>query len=102
MQDTARDRTWLVTATQAAYEDKSLLRSITTTDWWPFKYEAMLTTEDEQRSQERFQQLVDRCNTGDRQLAFKKAKVKIADRVSHCFQTMEGARDSGPRDIVCL
>ena len=75
----------LLVSAQAAYEDMPMYRNITTTDWSPFQYLGLLRTEDEEPcgptrhevKKERFQQLVARCDQGDRKLAIKKAKVKL-------------------------
>lgn len=64
-----------------------LYRSITTTDWRPFQYVAMLKTEDKDCcgterhtvDKERFSQLVARFRKGDvdKKLATKKAQVTL-------------------------
>ena len=62
-----------------------MYRDITTRDWSPFQYLGWLRTEDEEPcgpnrhevNKERFQQLVARCDKGDRKLATKKAEVKL-------------------------
>ncbi|KAK9833740.1 hypothetical protein WJX74_004532 [Apatococcus lobatus] len=68
---------------KAAYEEPLLFQNITTTDWSPFRYVDTLRTEDKEHcghechlvNETRFQQLVNRCDRGDRKRAVEKAKV---------------------------